>query len=197
MQPTSIKHFKDPEAFRVWLAKHHANAKELWVGYYKKSTGRPSITWPESVDEALCFGWIDGLRKGVDEASFTIRFTPRRTGSIWSAVNTRRAQALIKSGAMQPAGLAAFKVRKANRSGIYSFEQRTVDLVARYAKVFRQNRTAWAFHQAQPASYRKAANWWVVSAKQEATRLARLEKLMAHSAAGERVPQFTRWKKKA
>jgi uncharacterized protein YdeI (YjbR/CyaY-like superfamily) len=191
-----IKHFKSREDFRGWLEKHHASQPELWVGYYKKHTGRASITWPESVDEALCFGWIDGLRKSIDDVSFTIRFTPRRPNSIWSAVNTRRAKSLIESGAMQPAGLAAFKKRKDNRSGVYSFEQRSVDLDPKYAGILRRNAAAWKFYQKQPASYRKAANWWVVSAKQEATRLSRLNRLIAHSAAGEHIPQFSRWRKK-
>jgi uncharacterized protein YdeI (YjbR/CyaY-like superfamily) len=197
MEPTKIKFFKDPKAFRAWLLRHHASATELWVGYYKKGTGRPSITWPESVDEALCFGWIDGLRRGVDETSFVIRFTPRREKSIWSKVNTRRARALIKSGAMQPTGLAAFKARTSERSGIYLFEQKSIELDPKYAKIFRRNRGAWKFFEAQPPGYRKIASGWVVRAKQESTRLARLEKLIAHSAAGERIPLFTRWKKKA
>jgi uncharacterized protein YdeI (YjbR/CyaY-like superfamily) len=191
-----IKHFKTPEAFRAWLEKHHASERELWVGYYKKHTGRASITWPESVDQALCFGWIDGLRRGVDEEVFAIRFTPRRPNSIWSAVNVGRVKALIRSGAMQPAGLAAFKALKENRSVVYSFEQRSVDLDPKYAKILRLNAAAWKFYEKQPASYRKAANWWVMSAKHEATRLSRLDRLITHSAAGERIPQFTRWRKK-
>ena len=191
-----VKHFKNREAFRAWLAKNHARERELWVGYYKKDSGRASITWPESVDEGLCYGWIDGLRKSVDEISYTIRFTPRRPGSIWSAINTRRANELIKSGDMQAAGLAAFKLRKAFRSGIYTYEQRSAELDDKYAKLIRRNGAAWKFYQAQPPGYRKLANWWVVSAKLEATRLARLEKLITHCANGERLPQWARPAKK-
>ena len=196
MQPSKVRYFKTQAAFRAWLERNHATATELWVGYYKKDTGRASITWPQSVDEALCFGWIDGIRKSVDEHSYTIRFTPRRAGSVWSAINTRRAGELIRLGAMQPAGLAAFKLRKEDRSGVYSFEQRTVELDEKYAKVFRRNRAAWVFYQSQPPGYRKLTSHWVISAKQEATRLARLEKLIAHSSAGERIPQLARPKKK-
>lgn len=192
MEPRGIKHFKDAAAFRAWLEKNHARSQELWVGYYKKHTGRPSITWPESVDEALCFGWIDGLRKAVDEHSFTIRFTPRRPKSIWSAINTRRAKALIKSGAMQPAGLAAFKARTAKRSGVYSFEQRhTIELDPAHVKLFRRVPAAWEFFQAQPPGYRRRMAWWITSAMRETTRRSRLEKLIAHSALRQRVPQFS------
>ena len=189
-----IEFFKSPGDFRKWLEKHHATTQELWVGYYKKSSGQPSITWPESVDEALCFGWIDGIRKSVDELSYTIRFTPRRPSSIWSAVNIKRAQALTDEGLMQPAGLQAFQVRKENRSGIYSYEQRSDKLDAPYEKRLKQNKAAWDFFQAQPLSYRKAASWWVVNAKKEETRLKRLEKLVEDSAHGRTIPQFTRMK---
>jgi uncharacterized protein YdeI (YjbR/CyaY-like superfamily) len=187
-----IQFFKSPGDFRKWLEKHHAATGELWVGYYKKTSGRPSITWPESVDEALCFGWIDGLRKSVDEFSYTIRFTPRRTGSIWSAVNIKRARELSEKGLMKPAGLKAFQARKENKSGIYSYEQRSDKLDEPYEKRLRQNKAAWAFFQAQPPSYRKAAGWWVVSAKKEETRLKRLESLIEYSAQGRLIPQFIR-----
>ena len=183
----SPKFFKTPSAFRKWLTTHHASEKELWVGFYKKETGNPSITWPESVDEALCFGWIDGLRKRIDDESYKIRFSPRRPTSIWSAVNIRRANELIKQNLMQPAGLAAFKARKENRSGIYAYEQRSAELVEPYAGKLKRNRAAWVFFQAQPPGYRKLMNWWIVSAKQEATRLKRLEKLIEESAAGRRL----------
>ncbi|MFY9574703.1 MAG: bacteriocin-protection protein, partial [Blastocatellia bacterium] len=122
-----IRFFKSPADFRKWLEKHHATVEELWVGYYKKSSGKPSITWPESVDQALCFGWIDGIRKSVDELSYKIRFTPRRPGSIWSSINIKRAQQLQSEGLMLPEGLKAFQVRKENRSGIYSYEQRSIN----------------------------------------------------------------------
>lgn len=185
-----ITYFRTPADLWKWFEKHHTTAQELWVGYYKTSSGKPSITWPESVDEALCFGWIDGIRKSVDELRYTIRFTPRKPSSIWSAVNIKRARALIKEGRMQPAGLQAFKARKENRSGIYSYEQRSATLVEPYATRLKQNTKAWKFFQAQPASYQKAVNWWVVSAKQEATRLRRLEQLIADSAQGRRIAQF-------
>ena len=189
-----LKYFRTPSDLRLWFEKHHSTARELWVGYYKTNSGKPSITWPESVDEALCYGWIDGIRKRVDDTSYTIRFTPRKSGSVWSAVNIKRVQALVKQGRMQPAGRKAYQVRKEKRSGIYSYEQRSATLVEPYATRLRRNRAAWAFFQAQPASYQKAVNWWVVSAKQEATRLRRLEQLIADSADGRRIAQFTRWK---
>lgn len=183
--------FRTPADFRKWLEQHHATADELWVGYYKKSTGKPSLTWPESVDEALCFGWIDGLRQSVDESSYQIRFSPRRAGSIWSAVNIKRAQALIEEGRMQPAGLKAYAARKENKSGIYSYEQRSAELVEPYQRLLKQNKAAWNFFQTQPPSYRKAVSWWIVSAKKEETRLKRLEKLITYSAQGQRLPEMT------
>lgn len=189
-----ITFFKSPGDFRKWLKKNHAAGSELWVGYYKKSSGRPGITWLESVDEALCFGWIDGIRKSVDEASYTIRFTPRKVGSIWSAVNIKRARELIDNGQMQPAGLRAFQARKENKSGIYSYEQRSAELDEPYEKKMKQNKAAWHFFYAQPPSYRKAATWWVVSAKMEETRLKRLDKLIEDSAHGRRLPQYDRKK---
>src|SRR5256885_10790425 len=125
-----VRYFKSANDFRRWLEKNHATAQELWVGYYKKSSLRPSMTWPESVDEALCFGWIDGIRRSVDDVSYTIRFTPRRRGSIWSAVNMKRVEELSKKGLMQPVGLKAYQARKEYKSGIYSYEQRSAELPA-------------------------------------------------------------------
>jgi len=179
--------FKTPSAFRKWLAANHAKAKELWVGFYKKSSGKPSITWPESVDEALCFGWIDGVRKRIDDESYVIRFSPRKPNSIWSSVNIRHAQRLISEGRMRPSGLKAFEARKENRSGIYSYEQRSPELEAKYAAKFKRNKTAWKFFQSQPPSYRKMLNWWVISGKQEETRIKRLEKLIEASARARRL----------
>ncbi|HEX8131486.1 MAG TPA: YdeI/OmpD-associated family protein [Pyrinomonadaceae bacterium] len=190
-----IKFFKSPADFRAWLEKHHATAQELWVGYYKKDSGKPSITWPESVDEALCYGWIDGIRKRVDDLSYTIRFTPRRPRSIWSAVNIGRVEELTRQGHMRPAGEKAFAARTENRSGIYAYEQRTPELPDPYGAKLRRNKAAWKFFAAQTASYRKAASWWVSSAKREETRLKRLEKLIEDSAGGRTLPQFTREKK--
>ena len=182
-----IKFFKSPADFRKWLEKHHGSAKELLVGYYKKGSGQPSITWPESVDEALCFGWIDGIRRRVDDVSYTIRFTPRKKSSTWSAINIKRVEELSKNRLMQPAGLNAFEERKENKSGIYSYEQRSAELPPAYEKRLKQNKAASEFFHAQPASYRKLVFWWVVSAKKEETRLKRLEKLIEESAQGRRV----------
>jgi uncharacterized protein YdeI (YjbR/CyaY-like superfamily) len=181
------KFFKSPSAFRKWLAANHAKSRELWVGFYKKSSAKPSITWPESVDEALCFGWIDGIRKKIDEESYVIRFTPRKPNSIWSAINIRNAERLIEEKRMQPGGLRAYEKRKEYRSGIYSYEQRSTELVEPYAGKFKRNKAAWNFFQAQPPSYRKMINWWIVSAKQEETRLKRLGKLIEASARGRRL----------
>jgi uncharacterized protein YdeI (YjbR/CyaY-like superfamily) len=192
MKPTF---FCSPSDLRKWFEEHHTTDQELWVGYYKKKSDKPNITWPESVDEALCFGWIDGIRKSVDDISYTIRFTPRKPGSIWSSINIQRAQALIENGQMQPAGLKAYQVRKENKSGIYSYEQRSDELPEPYAQKLRQNEAAWEFFQARPPSYRKAAGWWVVSAKQEETRLKRLEQLIEDSAQGRTIPPLTRTKK--
>ena len=187
-----IEFFETPADLQAWFEKNSGNVPELWVGYYKTKSGRASVTWPESVDEALCVGWIDGIRKSLDESSYTIRFSPRKTASIWSAVNIRRAQALIEAGRMRVAGLDAFNARRENRSGIYSYEQRSDQLPALYAQKLGENRAAAEFFDAQPASYRKAANWWVVSAKQEATRLKRLAQLIDASAQGRTVPPLTR-----
>lgn len=187
--------FKNPQAFRDWLEANHNQAVELWVGYYKKDSGRESITWPESVDAALCYGWIDGLRRSIDEKSYKIRFTPRRAGSNWSAVNVRRAEAQIELGLMRPAGMAAYRVRREDRSGIYSYERRGVDLEEPYRTLLERDAAAWDFFQSQPAHYRKAMNWWIISARREETRLKRLEKLAACSARGEWIPEMRRGKK--
>jgi uncharacterized protein YdeI (YjbR/CyaY-like superfamily) len=179
--------FPTPADWRKWLAAHHATDRELLVGFYKKGSGRPSITWPESVDEALCFGWIDGVRKRIDDLSYTIRFTPRKTGSIWSHVNIRKVLVLAEEGRMCPAGLAAYEARRENKSGVYSYEKRPEELPDPYGARFRKDKAAWAFFQAQPPSYRRAAIWWVVSAKKEETRLKRLGQLIEDSANGRRL----------
>ncbi len=181
------KFFKTPSAFRKWLAAHHATSKELWVGFYKKGSGRQSIDWPESVDEALCFGWIDGIRKRIDAESYMIRFTPRKPTSVWSAVNMKNVAKLIKEKRMQPAGSKAFAARTENRSGIYSYEQRSPELVEPYLGKLKRNKPAWKFFQAQPPGYRKQMNWWIVSARQEETRLKRLARLIEESAAARRL----------
>ena len=167
--------------------ENHAKARELWVGFYRKDSGKASITWPESVDEALCFGWIDGIRKSVGEISYKIRFTPRRRGSIWSAINISRAGALTDEGRMQPAGAKAFEARRENRSGIYSYEQRHAELEEPYSDLLKKNKAAWDFFRAQPPSYRKMVSWWIASAKKEETRTKRLKKLIQESARGKRL----------
>ena len=192
MKPTF---FRTPDEFRKWLAKHHDTTSQLQVGYYKKDTGKPSITWPESVDEALCFGWIDGIRKSIDDSRYTIRFTPRRSGSVWSSVNIGRVQELIKQGRMQPAGLAAYEVRRENKSGIYSYEQRSAELVEPYNRLLKKYKAAWSFFQQQSTTYRKAVSWWIVSAKKEETRLKRLERLAAFSSKGQKLPEMRVGKK--
>jgi uncharacterized protein YdeI (YjbR/CyaY-like superfamily) len=185
--------FATPADFRAWLEAHHADTPELLVGFYKKGSGKPSITWPESVDEALCFGWIDGVRRSLDADSYTIRFTPRRPRSTWSAVNIKRVAELTEMGRMRPAGLKAFESRTEDNSGIYAYEQReNAALDPAQEEEFQANPTAWAFWQAQPPGYRKTATWWVVSAKQEATRRKRLATLIADSAAGRRLAQLAR-----
>ena len=184
MKPNYFRTLPD---FRKWLEKNHATATELWVGFYKKDSGKASITWPESVDEALCFGWIDGIRKRVDKISYKIRFTPRRRGSTWSAINIKRARELSQEKRMQPAGSKAFAVRIENKSGIYSYEQRPVELPELYAKALKKNRAAWNFFKAQPPSYRKMISWYIVSAKKEETRRMRLRKLIVASAKRKRL----------
>jgi uncharacterized protein YdeI (YjbR/CyaY-like superfamily) len=184
--------FRTAADFRTWLQRHHATAAELLVGFYKRSSGKPSITWPESVDEALCYGWIDGLRRRVDETSYTIRFTPRRTGSIWSAVNTRRARTLAAQQRMTPAGLQALAAHRPNRSGRYSYEQRPQELTAPYAGMLARNAAARKFFLAQIPSYRRAATWWVLSARAEATRPKRAHTLVELSAKKQLIPQFIR-----
>jgi uncharacterized protein YdeI (YjbR/CyaY-like superfamily) len=181
------KFFRTPAAFRSWLAKNHGSAVELLVGFFKRGSGRPSLTWPESVDQALCFGWIDGVRKRIDDDSYTIRFTPRRKGSIWSAINIKRVGELDALGLMKPPGTAAFALRKLNRSGIYAYEQRSATLPPPYAKLMRKNKAAAAFFDLQPPWYRKTIVWWVVSAKKEETRVKRLSTLIEASANGRRL----------
>ena len=190
MKPTFFARSSD---FRAWLEDHHDRAKELWVGFYKKGSGKPSITWPEAVDEALCFGWIDGVRKGIDDVSYANRFTPRKPRSTWSAVNIKRARELADLGLMRPAGLKAFEKRVEEKSGIYAYEQRNVaELGAAYEQQFRANKKAWDFFQGQAPWYRKAAIWWVMSAKKEEIRLKRLAMLSEDSQHGRTVPPLTR-----
>jgi uncharacterized protein YdeI (YjbR/CyaY-like superfamily) len=185
------KFFKTPAAFRAWLEKHHDREPELLVGFYKKDSGKPSITWPESVDQALCFGWIDGVRKRIDDDSYTIRFTPRRRGSLWSRVNLRRAKELIELGLMTPAGLAAFEQRTERTSSPYSYENPPRVLPPDYEKRFRAQKQAWEYFNAQPPGYRRVALHWVLSAKKEETRERRLATLIEDSAHGRRFAEYT------
>jgi uncharacterized protein YdeI (YjbR/CyaY-like superfamily) len=185
--------FETPAHFRKWLEANHQKASELWVGFHKKGT-RPSITWPESVREALAFGWIDGVRKSVDETRYKIRFSPRKSSSVWSAINIRIAKELIEEGRMSPAGLKAFGSRKENRSGIYSYENRPQALPPEYERKLRKSAAAWKTLQAQPPGYRKMVTWWVLSAKKEETRQKRLDQLIADSAKGLRIAELRREK---
>jgi uncharacterized protein YdeI (YjbR/CyaY-like superfamily) len=187
-------YFPSPAAFRAWLDVHHASRAELLVGFYKRATGKPSLTWPESVDEALCYGWIDGIRRSMDAERYTIRFTPRRRGSVWSRVNTRRGAALIAEGRMRPAGLAAFERRDPAKTGIYSFERETAAFPPAFLAEFRANARAWAYFNARPPYYRRVAVHWVTSAKREETRRRRLAQLIARSAKAETPRPFDRKK---
>jgi uncharacterized protein YdeI (YjbR/CyaY-like superfamily) len=190
MDPTF---FATPAAWRAWLARHHATAAELWVGFYKRGSGRPSITWPESVDQALCYGWIDGVRRSLGPESYAIRFTPRRPGSTWSKVNLQRVGELEALGLMQPAGQAAHAARTAAKSGIYAYEQRDqARLTPEQEREFKRNRKAWAYFQAEAPWYRRTATYWVISAKRAENRAKRLATLIADSAAGRRIGQLDR-----
>ena len=175
------KFFPTPEKFRDWLKKNHLTKTELWVGYYKKDSGKKSINWPESVDQALCFGWIDGIRKSVDDNSYKIRFTPRKPNSHWSKVNINKVKVLQKQGLMFPAGLSAFKKMRKDNSALASYEQRDVELPKPYLAAFKKNKLAWNYWMNETPSYRKQAKWWVVSAKQEETRDRRFMILMTDS----------------
>jgi uncharacterized protein YdeI (YjbR/CyaY-like superfamily) len=185
--------FATTDELRAWLEENHATATELFVGFYKRGSGKPSITWQELVDEELCFGWIDGVRKGIDDVSYSNRITPRTQHSTWSAINIARVKELIALGRMHPAGLKAFERRTDERSATYSYEQRkTARLEPAAERSFRANKKAWAFFQAQPPSYRRAAIWWVVSAKREETREKRLATLIRDSQNGRTVGPLTR-----
>ena len=185
--------FKTTVIFREWLRTHHATRAELWVGLHKKESGKPSLSWPEAVDEALCFGWIDGQRKTIDGTSYAIRFTPRRPGSIWSAKNVARVTVLTRQKKMRAAGRRAFESRDEDRTRTYSYEQRdAVSLDAAFEKQLRANVKAWTYFENQTPSYRKAAIWWIESAKKEETKQRRLSRLIEDSAHGRTVPPLTR-----
>ncbi len=185
--------FETPAQFRRWLEAHHGTSRELLVGLHKKGSGKPSLTWPESVDEALCFGWIDGVRRTLDENSYVIRFTPRKARSVWSAVNIAKMEALLRAGRVRPAGREAFEARDEERSKIYSYEQRKTAVFDEASeKQFRADAAAWKFFQAQPPWYRRTATWWVISVQKDETRLKRLRTLIACSARGEPIRELRR-----
>lgn len=185
--------FASPVEFRCWLEKHHAETQELWVGFVKRNTGKPSLRWPESVDCALCFGWIDGIRKSLGEASYMIRFTPRKATSTWSAINIRRVAELTRMGLMQPSGRKAFEERKESKSRVYSYEQRKrAELSLAQEKQFRGEKPAWEYFQSQPPWYRRTAIFWVASAKKEETRQRRLAALIESSAQQRRIDAMAR-----
>jgi uncharacterized protein YdeI (YjbR/CyaY-like superfamily) len=181
------KFFPTQEYFREWLEKNHDKERELTVGFHKVGSGKPSMTWSESVDQALCFGWIDGVRKRIDDKSYSIRFTPRRPDSTWSAVNVKKVDDLLGKKLMRPAGMTAFEKRREERSGIYSYEKEPEKFSKDFETQFRRNRAAWNFFQKQPDGYKRLSIHFVMSAKQEKTRISRLEKLILVSEAGERL----------
>jgi uncharacterized protein YdeI (YjbR/CyaY-like superfamily) len=196
LQDERVEFFETAAAFRAWLRRNHTKATELQVGYYKKHTGKPSMTWPESVAEALCYGWIDGIRRRLDDERYTIRFTPRRPGSSWSAINIRMVAELEAAGKMTRAGRAAFEARVGAGSAGDSPRTKPIGLDARRIREFRKHRAAWRFFESQPPGYRKTASWWVMSAKREETRDRRLAKLVRCSAGRERIPELARPQRK-
>jgi len=175
------KFFSQQSDFGKWLKANHKKETELLVGFYKVDSGKPSMTWPQSVDEALCFGWIDGIRNSIDKASYCIRFTPRRKTGTWSAVNIRKVEELTRQGLMRPAGVEAFEHRKDDKSRVYSFESETKAFAGGLEKRFKTNKKAWKFFNAQAPSYRRVMLHWIMTAKQETTRLIRLDKLIVES----------------
>jgi uncharacterized protein YdeI (YjbR/CyaY-like superfamily) len=189
-------YFPTTAKFHAWMKRNHATATELLVGFYKKSSGQSSITYPEALDEALCFGWIDGIRRSVDESRYTIRFTPRKPSSNWSNVNIKRVNELIALGRVMPAGLAAFEARQAEKSGVYTYENRPRQLSAEYEQQFRANDQAWEYFQSQAPYYQRTACAWVMTAKKEETRLRRLVTLIEDSARGRWIAVMQVSKKK-
>ncbi|MGN6530211.1 MAG: YdeI/OmpD-associated family protein [Ginsengibacter sp.] len=179
--------FPTQSSFRKWLEKNHDKAKELLVGFYKVNSGKPSMSWSESVDEAICFGWIDGVRKSIDAESYSIRFTPRKPGSIWSAINIQKVENLSKHGLMHLAGIAAFEKRKEHKSAIYSYEKKPENLSDDFLKKFKSNQKAWKFFLSRAPSYQRTAIHWVMNAKQESTRLKRLNELINDSEAERKI----------
>ena len=191
-----IKYFKSASGLRRWLEANHARVREIWVGFFKKDSGKTGLTYAEAVDEALCFGWIDGLKKRVDELSYTHRFTPRKPKSNWSRINIQHIERLKKTGRMTPAGLKAYAAREPERSEIYSFENAPRKLATADERQFKAYEIAWEFFQRQPAGYQRTAIWWVVSAKKPDTRARRLGQLIAESGNGRRLGQASGSNKK-
>jgi uncharacterized protein YdeI (YjbR/CyaY-like superfamily) len=182
--------FSNQSQLRKWFEKNYDKKSELFVGYYKVSSGKPSVNWSQSVDEALCFGWIDGIRKSIDEESYMIRFTPRNPNSNWSAINIKKVEELTKLGLMKPRGIAAFEKRKEKNSEIYSYEKQNVKLSPEFLKHLKANKKAWAYFNSQPPYYQRVTQRWVMSAKQEATRIKRLHILIRDCAAGVKIKQM-------
>ena len=195
MQKQLCSFFPTQKHLRKWFEKNHKKEKELFVGYYKVSSGKASVTWSHSVDEAICFGWIDGIRRSIDEESYCIRFTPRNPKSNWSAINIKKVEELTKLGLMQPEGLKAFSYRKDEKSKVYSYENPVIELEKTLEKLFKANKKAWAFYQTTTPTYRKVTTRWVMSAKQESTRLKRLNELITDCTAGRKIKAMNYGKK--
>ncbi|MDX1940984.1 MAG: YdeI/OmpD-associated family protein [Saprospiraceae bacterium] len=187
-----ILFFPTPDDFRRWLEAHHHQEQELWVGFYKKGSGKPSVSWPESVDQALCFGWIDGIRKRIDDTSYKIRFTPRKRSSHWSAVNIERVKELTEQGLMHSAGLKAFQNRDEKKAKGAAYEQENIAFPVEYETIFKANKKAWNYFQSQAPWYQRTATWWVISAKKEETRQKRLATLMEDSEQGRPIKSLLR-----
>jgi uncharacterized protein YdeI (YjbR/CyaY-like superfamily) len=185
-----LRFLRTSVGLRRWLEKNHDKTQELWIGFNRKDSAKGGITYPEALDEALCYGWIDGIRKKLDDTSFTIRFTPRKKNSIWSNVNVRHVARLEKDGRMMPPGLAAFNAKDEKRAGVYSFERDVAELEPAMQTRFKKNPRAWKYFESQPPYYRRIAAWYVISAKKEETRERRLSDLIMRSARESRLPQF-------
>ncbi|MEO6350381.1 MAG: YdeI/OmpD-associated family protein [Candidatus Limnocylindrales bacterium] len=183
MKPENVRFFDTQADFRSWLEKNHEMAQFQWIGFYKKGANRTAMSYAEAVEESLCWGWIDGQTNRVDDQAVTTRFSPRRSGSNWSAVNIAKVGVLTKAGRMSAAGVRAFEARREPEPGAYTYETRPADLPDEYATIIRRNDKAWRFYAAQRPSYRKSMTWWILSAKREETRQRRLDALMAESAA--------------
>lgn len=187
-----IKFFKSAGELREWFKKCHDKKNEQYIGFYKKDSGKPGITYHESLDQALCFGWIDGVRKSIDDEKYMIRFTPRKPDSYWSAVNINHVSRLMKLGLMHESGIKVFEARDKEKSEKYSFERENVKLSPLYVKEFKSDKKAWELFQLMPPSYKKITLWWVMSAKLEETRLKRLRQLISYSKRGEKIPLMRR-----